>query len=178
MLPQKVCLHYAYLLRASVVDETSRKAISGISGISLAILGDRMRTKNASPRTATSRAESRKPRKGYAMYWRRGPILACDSRRAPLPFIPAQHQIGWLIHNSAHFELKVRHYDKAISTFCRILFKKFSVGVGRCENSSEHAMIAVWSQSFLWRLCEKDGLSQEAEVRSELRAFKESNRAS
>lgn len=57
-----------HLFRASVVKDTTTKTTRGISGISLAMRGDKILTKKASPRMATNRAESKKPRNGYAMY--------------------------------------------------------------------------------------------------------------
>lgn len=78
----------ACLLRAKVVRDTVRKTARGISGISLAILGDSMRTKNVSPDIATSLAVSRSPMKGYVnlflIFW----ILLVDATTASLPALP------------------------------------------------------------------------------------------
>ena len=84
-----MALQQAHLLRASVVEETSRNTTRGISGISLAILGERMRMKKVSPIIAISLAEISSPRKGYAKLPRMGLTLSFDFSMACLPDSPA-----------------------------------------------------------------------------------------
>ena len=78
-----------HLLRIRVEMDTNRKTANGISGISLAILGDRMRMKNVSPRMAINRADISKPRKGYAIACLTGAMRSFDAPRASIPPLPA-----------------------------------------------------------------------------------------